>query len=46
MRQGEGIEVEMRQIFENEDFGSELTPELKKKEDQLRVEAQRLAKAQ
>jgi len=29
-------EIELRQIFEAEDFGSELTPELKAKEDQLR----------
>jgi hypothetical protein len=30
-------EIEIRPIFEAEDFGSELTPELKEKEDQLRA---------
>src|SRR5258707_10632578 len=29
-------EIEIRQVFEAEDFGSELTPELKKKEQRLR----------
>lgn len=29
-------DIEIRQVFEAEDFGSELTPELKAQEDQLR----------
>jgi hypothetical protein len=29
-------EIEIRQVFEAEDFGSELTPELKEKEQRLR----------
>lgn len=38
-----GVEVTIRPIFEPEDFGKELTPELRAKEDQLRarVEQQR-----
>jgi hypothetical protein len=31
-------EVEIRQIFELEDFGAELTPELRKQEERLRAE--------
>src|SRR4026208_1201419 len=31
-----GTEVELRQVFESEDFGKELTPELRAKEEQLR----------
>jgi hypothetical protein len=31
-----GTEVEIRPIFENEDFGKELTPELRAQEDRLR----------
>jgi hypothetical protein len=30
-------EIEIRQVFETEDFGAELTPELKKQEEQLRA---------
>ena len=30
-------EIEIRPIFETEDFGSELTPELKEKEEKLRA---------
>lgn len=30
-------EIEIRQVFDPEDFGSELTPELKAKEDELRA---------
>ena len=29
-------EIEIRQVFEAEDFGSELTPELRKQEERLR----------
>jgi hypothetical protein len=35
---GEG-EVEIRQVFEAEDFGPALTPELRKQEEQLRAQA-------
>ena len=31
-----GTEVEIRQIFESEDFGAELTPELRRREEELR----------
>ena len=31
-----GTEVELRQIFEAEDFGAELTPELKDREERMR----------
>ena len=31
-----GTELEIRQIFENEDFGAEFTPELQKQEDRIR----------
>ena len=35
----EDTEVEIRQIFELEDFGAELTPELRKQEERLRAQA-------
>jgi hypothetical protein len=41
---GGGEEVEIRQIFETEDFGANMTPELKQQEDRLRAEADKLAK--
>ena len=31
-------EIEIRQVFENEDFGAEFTPELRAQEDRLRAE--------
>jgi hypothetical protein len=31
-------EIEIRQVFATEDFGAELTPELRAKEDQLRAQ--------
>lgn len=31
-------EIEIRQVFEAEDFGSELTPELKKREERMRAD--------
>jgi hypothetical protein len=34
-----GEEVEIRQIFETEDFGEALTPELREQEDRLRQQA-------
>jgi hypothetical protein len=39
--EGEGV-VEIRQIFEAEDFGPEFTPELRKLEDRLRAKAAKL----
>ena len=30
-------EIEIRQVFENEDFGEELTPELREQEDRIRA---------
>ena|SRR5439155_7657028 len=42
---GGGTEVEIRQVFEAEDFGPEFTPELRKKEERLRAQVeQRKAK--
>ena len=32
-----GTEIELRQIFEAEDFGAELTPELREQEERLRA---------
>lgn len=34
---GEPFELELRRVFEAEDFGAELTPELRAREDALRV---------
>lgn len=33
---GGGVEIEIRQIFEAEDFGAQLTPDLREKEERLR----------
>ena len=38
-----GTEVEIRQIFEAEDFGENLTPEAKELEQQLRTQSEQLA---
>jgi hypothetical protein len=38
---GEESELEIRPVFEPEDFGKELTPVLKAKEEQLRTEIER-----
>jgi hypothetical protein len=35
---GEEAEIEIRQIFEAEDFGEALTPELRAQEERLRAE--------
>jgi hypothetical protein len=35
-------EIEIRQIFAAEDFGAELTPELREKEDELRARSAKL----
>jgi len=34
----EGTEVEIRQVFEAEDFGAEFTPELRKQEERVRAQ--------
>jgi hypothetical protein len=34
-----GVEIELRQIFEANDFGEQLTPELRKANEQLREQA-------
>jgi hypothetical protein len=36
-------EIEIRQVFEAEDFGAELTPELREQEDRIRAKAAELA---
>jgi hypothetical protein len=33
-------EIEIRQVFETEDFGAELTPELREQEDRVRAQAE------
>ncbi len=40
----EDCEVEIRQLFEAEDFGAELTPELREQEERLRAQSEELAK--
>jgi len=37
-------EIEIRQVFEAEDFGEEFTPELREQEKRVWAEAERLAK--
>jgi hypothetical protein len=37
-------EIEIRQVFEAEDFGAEFTPELREQEERLRAEAEKNAK--
>ena len=37
-------EVEIRQVFESEDFGDELTPELREAEDRIRARGEQLQK--
>src|SRR5437879_10152659 len=41
----EETEVEIRQVFEAEDFGAELTPELREQEKRLRAQSEELAKS-
>ena len=41
---GHEAEIEIRQIFEAEDFGADFTPELRDQEERLRAEAAQLAK--
>jgi hypothetical protein len=38
---GEELEIEIRPVFEAEDFGAEYTPELRVRDEQLRVEIRR-----
>jgi hypothetical protein len=38
---GEESEIELRPVFEAEDFGNELTPELRAQEERLRAEVER-----
>jgi hypothetical protein len=40
---GEESQLELRQVFEAEDFGKEFTPELRAQEDRLRVELEKRA---
>ena len=37
-----GTEIELRQVFEAEDFGAEFTPELREQEERLRAQAAEL----
>lgn len=39
-----GAEIEIRQVFESEDFGDELTPELREREDRMRGDIERQQK--
>ncbi|HEX6136869.1 MAG TPA: YciI family protein [Casimicrobiaceae bacterium] len=41
---GEEAEIEIRQVFEAEDFGAEFTPELRQQEERVRAQAAELAK--
>ena len=36
---GEESEIEIRQVFEAEDFGAEFTPELRRQEERIRAQA-------
>ena len=40
----EETEVEIRQVFEAEDFGAEFTPELRQQEERIRAQAEKLGK--
>jgi hypothetical protein len=42
---GEEAEIEIRQLFEAEDFGAEFTPELREQEERVRAQAEQLAKS-
>jgi hypothetical protein len=41
---GEEADIEIRQVFEPEDFGADLTPELREQEERLRAQSEELAK--
>ena len=38
-------EIEIRQVFEAEDFGAEFTPELRAQEERIRAQAEQLKQA-
>jgi hypothetical protein len=38
-----GTEIEVRQVFEEEDFGEEFTPELREQEERIRAQAEQNA---
>jgi hypothetical protein len=40
----DNVTLEVRQIFEAEDFGAVLTPELREKEERMRSQAERTGK--
>jgi hypothetical protein len=40
---GEESVIEIRQVFEADDFGAELTPELRQQEQRLRTQAAKLS---
>jgi len=42
---GEVSEIEIRQVFEADDFGAEFTPELRKQEERLRAKSEQQKKA-
>ena len=42
---GGGVELELRQVFEVEDFGDQLTPELREQEARVAVQAKQLSQA-
>jgi hypothetical protein len=42
---GDEPEVEIRRVFEAEDFGAEFTPELREQEEKLRAQIEKQAKA-
>ncbi|MGH9197949.1 MAG: YciI family protein [Acidimicrobiia bacterium] len=41
----DGTEVEIRQVFEAEDFGAEFTPELRQQDERVRAQSEQLTKA-
>jgi hypothetical protein len=42
---GEEAEIEIRQLYEADDFGAEFTPELREQEERVRKQADRLAQS-
>ena len=45
MGPGEEAEIEIRQVFEAEDFGAEFTPELREQEERLRTQIEKQHKS-
>ena len=41
---GQDAEIEIRQVYEPEDFGAEFTPELREREERLRAEVEGLSR--